>query len=247
MTGSLSERPVAGVDGCRHGWVAVSRMHRSGEPTAAVFSSFEELVTGLPDTTMIAVDMPIGLPDRIGQGGRGPERLIRPLLGQRQSSVFSIPARSAVYASDYGQACCLALETSDPPRKVSKQAFFLFEKIRQIDQMLISDPSLRRRIIEVHPELAFWRLNDGHAMGLPKKVKGRVSPSGIAERTALLQNCGFAASFLQQMLPRGVGRDDLIDAAAVMLIAQRHADRKAVPFPDPPPQDAYGIEVAIRA
>lgn len=238
---------VAGVDGCRGGWLAVSRALQQIEPAVVVFTEFAELVSALPNDTIIAVDMPIGLPDRIEQGGRGPERLVRPLLGQRQSSVFSIPARSAVYASDYSEACRLALETSDPPRKVSKQAFFLFEKIRQIDKLLIDDVSLRGRVIEVHPELAFWRLNAGVAMQLPKKVKGRVSEPGMAERMALLERCGYSTGFLRQKLPNGAGRDDLIDAAAVMLIAERHILGQTKAFPDPPPQDAFGIEVAIRA
>ncbi|WP_246658873.1 DUF429 domain-containing protein [Mesorhizobium sp. J18] len=39
---------------------------------------------------MLAVDMPIGLPERTGKGGRGPENLVRLHLDERQSSVFSI-------------------------------------------------------------------------------------------------------------------------------------------------------------
>ena len=242
----MTASAIAGVDGCRGGWLAVSRLSPQADPQVTVFAEFADIVAALPGDTMIAVDMPIGLPDRIARGGRGPERLVRPLLGQRQSSVFSIPARAAVYATDYSEACRLALETSDPPRKVSKQAFFLFEKIRQIDRLLIDDVLLRRRLIEVHPELAFWRLNGGAAMQLPKKVKSRVSPPGMAERAELLERCGLSHGFLQQKLPGGAGRDDLIDAAAVMLIAERHIKGLTKAFPDPPPQDAFGIEVAIR-
>ena len=39
------------------------------------------LVDALPDDAVIAVDMPIGLPDFTRHGGRGPEALVRPLLG----------------------------------------------------------------------------------------------------------------------------------------------------------------------
>lgn len=73
-----------------------------------------------PEAPMIvAVDIPIGLPDHIDPGGRGLERVIRPLLGARQSSVFSMPPRAAIYASDFGAACVAALVASNPPRKVS--------------------------------------------------------------------------------------------------------------------------------
>jgi predicted RNase H-like nuclease len=59
--------------------------------------SFTALLQSLADDAVIAVDMPIGLPDFTARGGRGPETLVRPLLGERQSSVFSIPSRAAVY------------------------------------------------------------------------------------------------------------------------------------------------------
>ncbi|MEP6566800.1 MAG: DUF429 domain-containing protein, partial [Mesorhizobium sp.] len=86
-----------GVDGCKAGWIAVRR-HPSAAPTVDVFPTFATLLAALPDNAVIAVDMPIGLPDFSQRGGRGPEALVRPLLGARQSSVFSIPSRAALYA-----------------------------------------------------------------------------------------------------------------------------------------------------
>ncbi|WP_164198380.1 DUF429 domain-containing protein, partial [Stenotrophomonas maltophilia] len=83
-----------------------------------------------------------------------------------------------VYERDYWEACKAALATSDPPRKVSKQAFFLFAKIREIDQLMRADPALARRVFEVHPELAFWRLNGEKAVALPKKVKSAAHQPG---------------------------------------------------------------------
>jgi predicted RNase H-like nuclease len=104
---------------CRAGWIAWIRI------AGPVRSGFADLGAGslrscrceLGANAVIAVDMPIGLPDRIRGAGRGPEQAIRPLLGPRQSSVFSIPARAAVEAETYGEACARALETSDPPKK----------------------------------------------------------------------------------------------------------------------------------
>ena len=85
-----------------------------------VLPRFDDLFAdAVPD--IVAVDMPIGLPERVQGSGRGPEQLVRPLLGARQSSVFAIPARCAVEAADYAEACARALAASDPPRKVSKQ------------------------------------------------------------------------------------------------------------------------------
>ena len=75
---------VAGVDGCKAGWIAVWR-EAAKAPAVAVFPSFAGLLSALPAETIIAVDMPIGLPDLAAKGGRGPESLVRPLLGERQS------------------------------------------------------------------------------------------------------------------------------------------------------------------
>jgi threonine dehydratase len=147
---------IAGVDGCKAGWVAALTDSAGNErPILRVVAKFADLFDGANSPELVAVDMPIGLPDRVAGSGRGPEQLIRPRLGQRQSSVFSIPARAAVHATDYAQACRLAQETSMPPRKVSKQGFHLFPKIREIDALLRTRPLLRERVFEVHPELAF--------------------------------------------------------------------------------------------
>jgi predicted RNase H-like nuclease len=161
----------------------------TGECGLAVFETFREILELTPLLSVIAVDMPIGLPDRIGQTGRGPEKAVRRHLGGRQSSVFSVPSRAAVYAEDYRAACSAALATSEPPKKVSKQAFYLFPKIREIDALMSAE--LEARVFEVHPELAFWRLNGEREMSLPKKVKNRPNGPGLDQRRDLLVSCGY--------------------------------------------------------
>jgi len=249
---------LVGVDGCKAGWIAVIR-GPDAAPSVAVFASFAALLAALPDDAFIAVDMPIGLPEFSQRGGRGPEALVRPLLGQRQSSVFSIPSRAAVYAdtddfttidawySAHRKASDAAKATSDPPRGVSIQAFGIFSKIREIDALLIARPDLRGRVFESHPEVAFCRLNGDQAMHLPKKIKGSINPAGMAERKALLRRHGYDMGFLDQPPPRGAAADDFLDAAAMMLIAGRLANGKARPFPNPPLTDRFGIPVAIWA
>ncbi len=238
------DTPVCGVDGCRGGWVAVHGVPEM--PRISVFSDFSGLLTALDPATIIAVDMPIGLPDRVSGGGRGPEQAVRPFLGQRQSSVFSIPARQAVETPDYRSACDAALATSDPPRKVSKQAFYLFPKILEIDRCLQADEGLRHRVIECHPEFGFCVLNGMRPMTTPKKIRGRVNPDGIAERIALLAARGLATTLFDDPLPRGVAADDRVDAAVNLLVAARHRDGLTRPWPDPPGRDAHGIPIAIH-
>lgn len=237
---------VAGVDGCRSGWAVVWRRLDGVEPPAfSVAADFAGVLADPRAPVAIALDMPIGLPERVGPGGRGAERAVRPLLGARQSSVFSVPSRSAVMMDDYGAACAAAAATSDPPRKVAKQCFHLFPRIREVDALM--SPALEDRVFEAHPELAFWQLNGGRAMTLPKKLKGGASAPGLAERAALLAAHGFAPGFLDQPLPRGTGRNDLLDAAVLSLTAARIARGEARSFPAEPDRDGRGLRIAIWA
>ncbi|MEJ5020423.1 DUF429 domain-containing protein [Ochrobactrum vermis] len=232
----------AGVDGCPRGWIAVIG-GESGLRTE-VFASFAALLRSLPDGAIIAVDMPIGLPEK---DGRAAERAARAHLGQRQSSVFSIPPRAAVYAEDYRESCALSLERTDPPRKVSRQAFGLFPKICEVDELLRCDAGLAARVIESHPELAFAALNGMKAMSLPKKIKSCVNPDGMAERRALLQRCGLPEDFLKGPVPRGAKEDDFLDACAMYLVAGRYTRGEARPHPDHVEHDAFGLRMAIWA
>ncbi|MEO3387266.1 DUF429 domain-containing protein [Mesorhizobium sp. CAU 1741] len=248
----------AGVDGCKAGWVAAIR-DTDGTLRAQVVATLETLVEQLPDDAVIAVDMPIGLPERVGKGGRGPEALVRRQLSARQSSVFSIPSRAAVHAEPgpfasieewyaaHRRASDVARRTSEPPRGVSIQAFGIFSKIREIDDLLVRRPGLRRRVVESHPEVAFWRANGSVAMSLPKKIKGRVNQAGMDERRALLVRSGLDAPFVTAARPRGAADDDFLDACAVLLVAEAYARGSAICFPDPPLADARGIPIAIWA
>ena len=238
-------RPVAGIDGCRAGWVVV--VLDAGNPASARLSlvrDLEALFAAEGGLQVAAVDMPIGLPDKVAAGGRVAERAVRPLLGARQSSVFSVPSRRAVMTMDYGQACREALATSDPPRKVSRQCFHLFPKIREIDALLDRRPDLDGRLFESHPEVAFAVLS-GRAMTLPKKVKGVPNPPGLAERRAMLAANGFHRSFLEGPAPRGAGADDVIDATVLALVALRLAAGTAIPHPAEAHHDERGRRIAI--
>ena len=198
--------------------------------------------------------MPIGLPEITRKGGRGPEMLVRPLLAQRQSSVFSIPSRAAVYAAveafttmelwyeAHRKASAVARTTSEPPRGVSIQAFGIFPKIREIDALLRARPDLRRRVIESHPEVAFWRLNRGagDAAAQEGQGPGQSGRHGRAARLACATSV-WPRDFLESAPPRGAAADDFLDAAALLFIAARHARGEARPFPDPPGVDAHGV------
>ncbi|WP_082610247.1 serine/threonine dehydratase [Bosea sp. Root381] len=236
---------IAGVDGCKAGWIAAIReVPGEGEPELRVIPRLDNLLAGRPAASVIAIDMPIGLPDRIAGSGRGPEQLVRLLLGERQSSVFSIPARAAIEATEYRAACGLALAHSYPPRKVSQQGFHLFPRIRELDALLRSEPAHLGCIHEVHPELAFATMR-GAPLLHPKKIKGSVNPAGMAERQALLLAAGVPAATLQARPPRGAASDDVLDALAALIVAEHILAGRGRPFPDPPGRDSHGLPIAI--
>jgi predicted RNase H-like nuclease len=246
--GGVDQEPwLAGVDGCRTGWIAAFVRPVGGEVRVKIVRRFADVLDAPEAPAVVAVDMPVGLPERTGLGGRAAENAVRPLLGARQSSVFSVPSRAAIYTADYGEACRIALATSDPPRKVSKQLFNIGPKIREIDEGLRATPGAAARTFEVHPEVAFWRLNGERALTEPKKIKSRPYEAGLAQRRGLLTAAGLSANAVDAPPPKGAGADDLLDALACAAVARRIHAGTARPFPDPPPRDGFGLIMAIWA
>ncbi len=246
---------LAGIDGCPGGWIAVfCRYGRPEEATAAIKRHFIDIVMDPRAPAVIAVDMPIGLPDCSARGGRQAEREVRLRVGPRRSSVFSIPSRAAVFAhgEGYARVCAIARQTSDPPWAPSKQAFHIFPRIMEIDAVLRHHPDAIKHVHEVHPELAFALMNET-SLSEPKKKRGRLHEPGLAARRALLLREGFLAEFLDGPLPRGkescprAARDDLYDACATLWSAARIHAGDARVFPSVPERDAAGLPMAIRA
>jgi len=238
---------VAGVDGCRAGWLCVLTEAQSGAPeTVLIVPSFAE-VLALDDVAMIAVDIPIGVPAIALAGGRGCDAALRANLGGRQSSVFTVPARAAVAELDYRRACEVAFGASDPPRMVSKQCFNIFPKIREVDAVM--SPEAQERVAECHPEGAFWAMNGEHPMSEPKKLKSRPYPPGLELRRTLLKKAGYPEQFLteRRFRPSQAGEDDFLDACACAWTARRVLQGRARRFPEEPLRDPRGLRMEIWA
>lgn len=246
---------VQGLDGCREGWI-LARWVPGGALNLLRISDLAEAFPAGTPPLVSAIDIPIGLPDRVGAGGRGPDRAVRPLLGQRQSSVFSVPSRRAVETAcdisipeeaRYRAACTAALETSDPPRKISRQSFALFPKVLDVDRLLRARPGLP--LTECHPKVSFWAMNGQKPLDLPKKVKGTPAAPGLDLRIRLLAAEGVPVDQLTRERARALraGLDDLVDACACAWTAARIARGAALVFPDPPERDRHGLPVAITA
>jgi predicted RNase H-like nuclease len=243
----MGEIRVAGVDGAPGGWVVVvAPAERLCDAVVSTARDFAQVLEITAACVKVAIDIPIGLPETSGIGGRLADVEARANLGARQSSVFAVPSRRAVMETDYAKSCAAALATSDPPRKVSKQAFNLFPKIREVDGLMT--PPLQDRVVECHPELAFWALADEQPLTLPKKIKSRPFAEGLALRVGLLATAGFGREALTNaalLKPVRAGPDDLIDAAACCWSASRIARGGGRRFPAGPPVDIRGLRMEI--
>lgn len=84
-------------------------------------------------------------------------------------------------------------------------------------------------------------------MDLPKKVRNRPNPPGLAQRRDLLARFGYDMDFLSAPPPRGAGLDDAIDACVNAVIAERIHKGLAQSFPAEPPRDSKDLRIAIWA
>jgi predicted RNase H-like nuclease len=237
---------VAGADGCRGGWLCVLRQLEPPFNERVFIAKTIASVLHHPSApAVIAIDIPIGLPERIVGSGRSCDIAARQLLGPRAASVFAVPARAAFDAADYAGACAAAYATSDPPRKISMQMFHLFPKIREVDNLMT--PALQARVFECHPEAAFFAMNGQQTLREPKKSGGRVHRPGLDLRRTLLTAQGFSETFLSTAMgQRGAaGADDVFDACACAWTAARIFRGEAIRFPDAPPLDAKGLRMEV--
>jgi predicted RNase H-like nuclease len=189
----------------------------------------EELLDDHRDASVVAVDIPIGLPV---SAGRRADALARSFVGQRRSSVFSTPPRSVLEAISYEDALVVTRDLGIAG--ISKQSFGLAPKILEVDEIARSD----ERVFEVHPEVSFRGM-----AGQPLKYSKK-SWNGASRRRLLLVQHDL-------VLPENLGEaglapvDDVLDAAAAAWSADRIARGKALSLPSPPEQVEDGRLAAI--
>lgn len=240
---------VAGVDGCRAGWIAALLNLKSGEWCFHYAACLAAIADAPQRPKIIAIDMPMGFLEQAEPGGRACEREARRLLKGKTSSVFAVPVRAVLASPSYVHALAANRASSDHGLGLSKQAWHLVPKMGELDALLESRPGLRKRVFEAHPELAFARLNGGAPVLASKKTE-----DGRRTRLALLAAAGFqgaAARWLEhrsahKLRRADVADDDAYDALAVCVTARRIAERDAIVLPSKPSRDSRGIEMAVR-
>jgi predicted RNase H-like nuclease len=221
---------IAGVDGCKDGWMIVSET-REGQTATAVASDFRQILDGKYE--LVVVDIPIGL---LESGTRLADRQSRRLLRGRACCVFTAPLRPMLLCADYPQAraCRLRIES----KGVTKQAWATVPKIIQVDRLLT--PEAQSRVREGHPEVSFAHLNDGKPLALSKH-----STEGRRKRIALLKE--HFPNIASEVQRHSRVAKDLIDAYAMLWTARRIRDGWSVTLPEHAPRDTRGLLMQIWA
>ncbi|RYG23654.1 DUF429 domain-containing protein [bacterium] len=225
---------LAGVDGCPGGWVAA--IERDGSIEITVVSRLADLLAREP-FDIVTVDIPIGLTDA---GPRPPDTLTRKYLGPiRGTSVMPAPIRAAAYAQSHSEATAIRRQIEE--KGVSVQAWGIYGKVKEVDELMRQSDLARRVVIEVHPEVSFAVWNGGIPIVASKKTA-----EGRALRQQLVESV-FGPVPFHGYPRRLVAPDDVLDAFAALWTARRIRNGTAISFPTEPVFDSEGLPMRIVA
>jgi predicted RNase H-like nuclease len=200
---------VLGVDACKAGWAGIALSDGTVRAYfAAAISDLAEQASSSGPLDLIAVDMPIGLPDT---GRRQADVLVRKLVGPRWASVFMTPVRAALAEEDY--AAATAVNARLAGKGISRQAHGLRTKILEVDQWVRL--AQQQRVVEVHPEASFTCL-----AGEPLTV-AKSTWAGMVKRRQLLAGAGIVLADDLGLAGEKAGVDDILDAAVAAWTALR--------------------------
>lgn len=227
----MTTERVLGVDACRAGWVGIAL---TGDRVEAYQQrTIADLVTSATadgDLSVIAIDIPIGLPDN---SRRQADVEARRAVGRLASSIFMTPVRGALEFHDHGSAS--AHNRARVGEGMSIQAFGILPKVREVDQWLPKAPC---RVVEVHPEVSFAAL-----AGAPLDLR-KHTWAGARLRQRLLSEAGITLGELGEP-GETAGVDDVLDAAVAAWTARRVAAGTASSLPEHPETFTDGVNSAI--
>lgn len=230
---------IAGINGCKDGWFCIFEEMPSRQLATKVFHTIADLIKHAEHVGVIAIDVPIGLTDR---GPRACDVEARKMLGPvRGTSVFPAPIRAALDASSYDEACQRSFDAQQ--KKIPKQAWAIYPKIRQLDELLQARPELCERVFEVHPEVSFCAWN-----GMEPIVEPKAKAAGAARRRALI-DAHFGSTAFEAIRKRytktSVQDDDIFDAFAALWTAERISRAESKSLPNQPERDSANLSMRM--
>jgi len=224
---------IAGVDGCKNGWIVVESTLNLNGLKWKIAPHWNAIG---PIAEVIAVDMPIGIS---GDGVRQCEVEARNKLSPCGSRVFKTLPRGALRFHQEDWAIANQWSKTNGFGGISKQIWNIRPKILEIDKSITR--SAQDRVHEAHPELAFARLNGG------KPLASKHTAEGLAVRRTLLRAAGFETleTWLSELRGTGAKDDDLLDACALVLTARHIELGTAIQMPQQAQRDERGLRMSI--
>jgi predicted RNase H-like nuclease len=226
----MASMTAVGIDACKSGWIAVALRPRK-DAEAHYLASIADLAGVIPDASVVAIDIPIGLPEA---GRRQSDGEARAFLGARRNSVFFAPVREALLASTHAEATAVSLRLTGAG--ISQQAYRLAPKIFEVEHWLTHATC---PVFEVHPEVSFAEM-----LGAPARATKK-SWGGMIERRAILAKAGIALEQSSAAVSARAGVDDMLDAGAAAWSAMRLLGGAARSLPASPELDSHGRQLAI--
>jgi predicted RNase H-like nuclease len=227
-----------GIDGCPGGWFLIS-IDQDANFYFNVFDHIDQLWNDYKDSTLILIDIPIGLPH---WRSRRCDVEARKLLGKRGSSVFPAPSREAINEPDYEHACKVNQKILG--KKLSIQAWNISPKIKQVDLLMGKEQFTKNAIRESHPEICFWALAGGKTIVHNKKTE-----QGIEERLSVLKNINrFSEEIynkaIQTFKRKDLAKDDILDALTLAITAASPSNTLHS-IPEHPERDLKNLPMEI--
>jgi predicted RNase H-like nuclease len=103
-------------------------------------------------------------------------------------------------------------------------------------------PHLQKRVIEVHPEVCFYEMNNRKPLQYRK-----ITRPGFEERKSLLAHGIFPLDdgWLKKYPKTQVASDDILDACAACWTAERYLKGNAICIQANPPTDSRGLRMEM--
>lgn len=221
---------VLGVDGWRGGWIGALvedgqvEWRRLDDATAVV---------AVP-AAVTAIDIPIGLPQA---GRRHCDELARRELPGATASVFAAPVRPVLDCHSYVDARAVLRDLGGA--SMSAQASGIVAKVREVDVVMRAEQSLRARVIEVHPEIAFRRLAAVDTMARKRTA------SGVAARLLALSNWLPDVLDAVSRVPSPIPVGDALDALACAYVAAEHLAGRTEVLGGEPDQCGLPMQIVV--
>ncbi len=225
-----------GVDGCKAGWIAAVFDH--GKLVIERYTKFQDIVGHYPQFDELLLDMVIGLPSN--REHIRPDTFARKIIKERASTIFPAPCRQAVYAG----TVAMAYEENERVlgKKFTPLTVGIIPKMLEIDVFLQSNPHLKNKIKESHPEVCFAKLNGGTVLSKKSEV------DGIGERIQILSKyISEITTDKLAKLARGYrcNIDDIVDAICLAVSANLVGQEKYQVIPESPMEDETGLKMQM--